>query len=87
MTDEQINETIKEFLERQYYTDITILPGDNICAIHPFIYTWGVCYGVNFDGYKGRFCFDSLVNAQGFLRGWDGKIQPTVGEGGCTAIK
>jgi len=87
MTTEQVHETIKEFLERQFYTDVTILPGDMACAILPFIHTWGVCYGITYKGYKGRFCFDNLADAQGFLREWDGVTQPIVGENGCTAIK
>ena len=87
MTNEQVNRTIKTFLKSQHYTNITILEDDNVCAIMASLFTWDVCYGVDYEGCKGRFCFNNLVDARKFLKEWDGVTHPVVGENGCTAIK
>jgi hypothetical protein len=58
-----------------------------VYGLYRFIYTIGVCYGINETGYDGRFCFDSALNALLFIKEWDGKTKPVVGEDGCTAIK
>ena len=58
-----------------------------VCATSRFIFTVGVCYGIDMIGYKGRFCFDNYAFAQLFLEEWDGVTPPVIGEDGCTAIK
>ena len=58
-----------------------------VCATMRFLFTVGVCYGIDETGYRGRFCFDSYQNAELFLKDWDGKTLPVIGEDGCTAIK
>jgi hypothetical protein len=58
-----------------------------VCATMRFIYTVGVCYGIDATGYRGRFCFESHQCADLFLKDWDGQTPPVIGEDGCTAIK
>lgn len=58
-----------------------------VCAVMRMIFTTGVFYGLDEVGYRGRFCFDTKQNAELFLKDWDGKTVPTIGEDGCTAIK
>jgi hypothetical protein len=58
-----------------------------VCATMRFIYTVGVCYGIDSTGYRGRFCFESYQCAELFLKDWDGKTLPVIGEDGCKAIK
>lgn len=69
------------------YTDLTWRKPAGVCGILRFIYTVGVCYGLDETGRRGRFCFDTMQNAQLFLKDWNGVTLPKVGEDGCTAIK
>jgi len=58
-----------------------------VCATLRFIFTVGVCYGLDESGCRGRFCFENQLFAELFLKEWDGITPPVVGEDGCTAIK
>ena len=58
-----------------------------VCGLMRFMYTVGVCYGIDAVGYSGRFCFSNHLNAVMFLQEWDGATPPVIGEDGCTAIK
>ena len=69
------------------YTHVREVPDRGLVGLLPFIYTWGVCYGLDEDGYRGRVCFDDLASAQGFVQEWDGKELPPIGEDGVTAHK
>jgi len=69
------------------YMDLKVVGELGVCGISRFMYTVGVCYGLDETGYQGRICFDSMQNAQLFLHDWDGITLPKVGEDGCTAIK
>ena len=77
---------IEERIAENGYTDIRIING-MICGISRFIYTCGVCYGLDETGYVGRYCFDSHQNAALFLKDWDGLATPKIGVDGCTAVK
>ena len=68
------------------YSDICIRNGE-VCGILRFVFTYGVCVGLDMIGYRCRFCFDTEQNAKLFLSEWDGSYLPVVGEDGCTAIK
>ncbi len=68
------------------YTNVRVIDGV-ICATMRFIYTVGVCYGIDSTGYRGRFCFGTQLEADLFLIEWDGVTLPVVGEDGCKAIK
>ena len=57
------------------------------CGTQRFIYTVGVCLGLDDSGYQNRFCFDSEQNAALFLKEWDGATLPEIGVDGCKAIK
>ena len=58
-----------------------------VCGTMRFVYTVGVCYGIDETGYRGRFCFDNHLYALLFLNEWDGQTPPIIGEDGCKAIK
>jgi hypothetical protein len=81
-----MNSEFEKFLTEEGYTNVRVIDGV-ICATLRFIYTVGVCYGLDSTGYRGRFCFDSQQNAELFLKDWDGVSLPVIGEDGCTAIK
>ncbi|MGY5853599.1 MAG: hypothetical protein RTU92_08555 [Candidatus Thorarchaeota archaeon] len=78
-------EVMRNVLENPY-TNLRYING-MFCGVQRFAYTVGVCFGLDESGYKGRFCFDSEMNADYFLHDWDGKTLPVVGDDGCTAIK
>lgn len=65
-------ETIKD----QGYLNIKINKA-GICGLMRFIFTTGLCYGLNEHGYKGRYCFESLADAKEALDKWDGSEHPT----------
>lgn len=69
-----------------YVKDIREHDG-KLYALQAFAFTWGLMLNLNGAVYDGRFCFDTLQNAQGFYDDWDFKTYPVVGEDGCTAIK
>ena len=78
---------LQYIIEQAGYDNIReVLPG-YICGTRRFIYTVGVCCGLDATGYLNRFCFDSMQNAALFLKDWDGHSLPVVGEDGCKAIK
>lgn len=74
-------------LKENGYTNIWHIENRGWCATQRFIFTWGVCFGLDKTGYKGRYCFADQCSAEGFLLNWDGITVPVVGEDGCTAIK
>ena len=76
-----------EFLELEGYGRVRYVPNWGYCGLHQFIFTVGVCYGLDYTGLKGRFCFSTLNEALGFYETWTGKELPKVGVDGCTAIK
>jgi hypothetical protein len=81
-------ETLKAVLEIVHgYEHVREIDGLGFVGLSRFIFTVGVLWGLDESGYKGRFCFDTHMDAELFLREWDGTTYPVVGEDGCTAIK
>ena len=77
---------IGEIVELGYHYP-RYIEGVGWCGIRQFIFTVGVCYGLDRIGYTGRFCFKTLNDELGFYDAWNGIEQPVVGQDGCTAIK
>ena len=83
----KMNPEIELALKNNQYENVReVIPGF-ICATHRFLFTCGVCCGLDETGYTNRFCFDTMQNAELFLKDWDGNTVPVVGEDGCKAIK
>lgn len=78
---------LKSMLEGYGYEHVREVEGWGWCGISRFMFTCGVCYGMDETGRKGRFCFDTMMDAELFLRDWDGTTIPEVGVDGCTAVK
>jgi hypothetical protein len=38
-------------------------PSGTIVGVFPFLYTWGLCRGVDDSGYRERWCYHSLAEA------------------------
>jgi len=80
-------EEMTAILVDEGYSNIRYIEGVGYCGLHPYLYTWGLCWTLDEVGYAGRFCFSDLCSALGFLESWDGATYPVIGEDGCTAIK
>lgn len=69
------------------YGQLREVEGRGWCGLKRYMYTFGLCLGLDETGMKGRICFDTEANAALFFNKWDGKELPEVGFDGCTAIK
>lgn len=67
---------LKEFLESQDYHFLREIPGRGWCGIQVMLFTWGLFYGMDEYGRKGRYCFNCLTEAKAALREWDGTGDP-----------
>lgn len=85
-TEAQAQKIIEMLTEYEYF-QIRYVEGWGWCGLQRFIFTVGVCHGLDNIGRKGRFCFHTLGDALAFYEEWDGSKLPVVGEDGCTAIK
>lgn len=64
--------TLMEALAREGYEHLKEIEGRGLCGIRRFIFTVGVCYGLNEFNYAGRFCFNNYSEALSELNKWDG---------------
>lgn len=78
--------TVIPKIVEEEYKNVKVIDG-MICATNRMLYTTGVFYGLDSTGYRGRFCFDTELNAYLFLKEWNGQTPPTIGVDGCKAIK
>lgn len=70
------------------YTSIRFVAGVGWCGVARCPTTARVCLNLDGEGYyERRFCFDTVQNAELFLRGWDGLIPPVVGDDGCVSLE
>lgn len=67
---------LKEFLEKEGYTDIEIIPNKGICALFRFAFTTGLVYGIDESGYQGRYCYSNKSDALKALKEWSGIDDP-----------
>ena len=74
-----VDNELKTFLESQGYTNIKHVEGRGICALRRFLFTIGLCYGIDKDGYTGRYCykFQDALYCILALKNWNGKGDPS----------
>lgn len=79
---------LKQYLESEGYYEIKEIPGRGVCAIRKFLFTYGLLWGIDSMGYKGRWCYDNPVEPITAINKWDGIGDPEgnwikyKGEGG-----
>lgn len=84
----KLTEEIKSVLEAEGYSRLRKVEGRGICGIMRFAFTWGLIYGIDETGYRGRWCYDNAIEPVVYLETWDGKEDPLgnwikyKGEGG-----
>lgn len=67
---------LRYFLESEGYTNLRQIEGRGWCGLRQFLFTSGLCYGLDTKGYKGRYCFAKPSEAFKSLASWDGKGDP-----------
>lgn len=85
----KLTEQLKTHLENEEgYIGVKEIEGHGICACLQFLFTIGLVTGIDNFGYKGRWCYGSMVEAVYALDTWDGSGDPPgnwikyKGEGG-----
>jgi len=58
------------------YTHVRQLPTGEWAAILKFIFTYGLCVGLDEYGLRTRFCYGTEIEAVAALHEWDGKGFP-----------
>lgn len=76
MSNEILTPELKAELERQEYVHIREVPGRGVCGLHRFVFTMGLCWGLDEGGYRGRYCYEHGWNAMMALHHWDGTSDP-----------
>lgn len=74
-----IEPTVAEYiaeLTRMDYVCLRYVPGRGVCALGRMGFTMGLFYGLDFDRYQGRYCFESKFEALQALITWDGTGDP-----------
>jgi len=74
----ELTEELRSHLKEEGYLEIREIPGRGVCAIRNFMYTWGLCIGIDETGYYGRYCYESPYEAFAALSVWDGKDDPQL---------
>lgn len=64
-------------LEREGYQYICEKKNVGVCGLLKFIYTTGLCIGLDEYGYHGRFCYESGRDALVDIISWDGDGAPS----------
>lgn len=67
---------IFDLMRKEGYTHLREVPGRGLCGLQQFVYTWGLCYGLDEHGIAGRYCFDCRFEAVQALFEWDGTGDP-----------
>lgn len=61
-----------------YYKNVHKLPTGEYCAVVKFLFTWGLCVGIDPMGehHRTRYCYDNEYSAVFAKLTWDGKGDP-----------
>lgn len=64
------------YLRKMGYDPIKVLPNGEIAGVRDYLFTASISVGLNEFTYRTRFCYETRVEAEGALFGWDGKGDP-----------
>lgn len=59
----KMTKELQELLEAQGYILLREIEGRGICGVYRFVFTIGIVWGINETEYRGRWCYDSLMEA------------------------
>jgi hypothetical protein len=58
------------------YSPTRMLPTGEVAGVMAFIFTYGLCTGMDEWGYTRRWCYPTRFSAKAALETWDGKGDP-----------
>jgi hypothetical protein len=73
MNDEELK---RWFTEEHGYLCVHKLPTGEWAGLAPFIFTTGLCVGLDRSGYRTRFCYKNTRDALAAIVTWDGTGDP-----------
>lgn len=73
---DEIDAGLLKRLHKEGYRDIRRLPTGEIAGLSRFLFTTGLCIGLDETGYRTRFCFEGYNDALQSLNAWDGEGFP-----------
>ena len=88
MKGELTNKEFAALLKAQGYSWPEKLASGEWAGIRQFMFTWGLCVGLDKTGYRTRFCYEDITDALFALATWDGHGDPPglrPGRGGTVA--
>jgi hypothetical protein len=73
-----IGKDLEEFLTKEGYKNLRVIPGRGVCGLMGFAYTVGLVWGIDKNGYCGRWCYprEKAVQAVMALSVWNGVGDP-----------
>lgn len=76
--DSEIDEKLHQQLSKEGYTNIRYVESRGLCALKKFLFTTGLCYGLEKHSYLGRYCYPYGFSQDAVLglQLWDGKGDP-----------
>lgn len=57
------------------YTAVRLHRG-KLCAVHKFMFTWGLLVGLSEEGYEHRYCYGERMEAMDALDTWADEEHP-----------
>lgn len=82
-----MNNDMIKMLELEGYECIRELESGELAGLYRFLYTTGLCVGLDELGYRTRFCYTDYKSARLALECWDGRGSPPgpwIKEKGCS---
>lgn len=74
-------EELIEFLKSEGYYNIREVPGRGLCGLMEFVFTIGLCEGLDEHSYSGRYCYpkELIMESVVAIEVWDGMDDPIGG--------
>lgn len=70
-----VTELLNELMENGYLF-LKYVPSRGVCGLGRTAYTMGLYYGMGFNYYQGRYCYESKFKALQDLMTWSGTGDP-----------
>lgn len=59
------------------YTELREVPGQGLCGLLPFTFTWAIVVKLTPGGYARRYCYEHHHDAAQALQAWSGAGHPS----------
>jgi len=64
-------------LQKEGYTQFKVgVEGRGLVGLRRFLYTTGLCYGLNEYSFEGRYCYENYADAKKAMDEWNGIGDP-----------